>query len=159
LKSGGMKKYLRAAAVAALTIGLSFAALAPSFAQPLKVTRATLKNGLQVVVVQDPLAPVVTTMLNYRAGSNEQQYAGQAHALEHMMFRGTNDISQTQLFEISQLMGGFYDADTQAEITQYFFSVPSQYLDVALRLEADRMRGATLPKAAGKLRAARSSKK
>ncbi len=139
-----MKKYLRIAAVAALTFGLSLAALAPSFAQPLKVTRATLKNGLQVVVVQDPLAPVVTTVLNYRVGSNDQQYAGQAHALEHMMFRGTRDISQTQLFEIAQLMGGYYNADTQAEITQYFFSVPAQYMDVALRLDADRARNATL---------------
>jgi zinc protease len=145
-----MNKYLRAAAVAALTIGFSLAALAPSFAQSLKVSRATLKNGLQVVVVHDPLAPVVTTMLNYRAGANEQQFPGEAHALEHMMFRGTKDISQTQLFEIAQLMGGYYDADTQSEITQYFFSVPSQYLDVALRLEADRMRGALLTEAGWK---------
>src|SRR5581483_10057601 len=61
-----------------------------------------------------------------------------AHALEHMMFRGTPSISQAQLFEIGQLMGGDYDADTQGELTQYFFSVPAQYLDVALRLEADR---------------------
>ncbi len=116
-------------------------------AQALNVTRATLKNGLQVVVVHDPLAPVVTTVLNYRAGSNEQQFPGEAHALEHMMFRGTPDISQTQLFEISQLMGGSYDADTQAEITQYFFDAPVQYLDVALRLEADRAKQLTLSQA------------
>ena len=112
--------------------------------QPLKVTRATLKNGLQVVVVQDPLAPVVSAILNYRAGGNEESYPGQAHALEHMMFRGTKAISQTQLFEIAQLMGGDYDADTQSEVTQYFFNVPSQYLDVALRLEADRVRNLNL---------------
>lgn len=119
-------------------------------AQPLSVTRATLKNGLQVVVVHDPLAPVVSTVLNYRAGGNEQTIPGEAHALEHMMFRGTPDISQTQLFEISQLMGGLYDADTQPEITQYFFDVPSQYLDVALRVEADRARNLTLSPAGWK---------
>ena len=139
-----MKIAVRIAGALALVLGLGLASFSPAAAQPLKVTRATLKNGLQVVVVHDPLAPVVTTVLNYRAGSNEQQYPGEAHALEHMMFRGTPDISQTQLFEISQLMGGDYDADTQSEITQYFFSVPAQYLDVALRVEADRARNLTL---------------
>lgn len=139
-----MNKFVRIAGAVALAFGLGLGTYAAAPAQPLKVTRATLKNGLQVVVVQDPLAPVVTTVLNYRAGSNEQQFPGEAHALEHMMFRGTPGISQTQLFEISQLMGGDYDADTQSEITQYFFSVPAQYLDVALRVEADRARNLTL---------------
>jgi zinc protease len=114
---------------------------APSLGQgSVTVTRAVLPNGLQVAVVHDRLAPVVTAVLNYRVGSNEEQYPGEAHALEHMMFRGTTDISQTQLFEISQLMGGDYDADTQPEMTQFFFTVPAQYLDVAIRLEADRAR-------------------
>ncbi len=126
----------------ALTIGV-LASAAPASAA-LDVTRATLSNGLRVVVVRDPLAPVVTTMLNYRVGGNEEQYPGQAHALEHMMFRGTHDVSQTQLFEIGQLMGGDYDADTQSEVTQYFFSVPTQYLDVALQLEADRARNLSI---------------
>lgn len=143
-ESGAMKIVARLTGALALVLGLALTASAPAPAQPLKVTRATLSNGLQVVVVQDPLAPVVTTVLNYRAGSNEQQYPGEAHALEHMMFRGTPDISQTQLFEISQLMGGDYDADTQSELTQYFFSVPAQYLDVALRVEADRAKNLTL---------------
>ncbi len=113
----------------------------------LTVTRATLGNGLQVVVVHDPLAPVVTAVLNYRVGSNEERFPGEAHALEHMMFRGTPDISQTQLFEIGQLMGGDYDADTQAEMTQFYFSVPAQDLSVAIRLEADRARHLTLSQA------------
>lgn len=117
------------------------AVAAPAIAsEPLTVTRATLSNGLQVVVVRDPLAPVVMATLNYRVGSNEERFPGEAHALEHMMFRGTPDISQTQLFEISQLMGGDYDADTQSEMTQFFFEMPSQYLEVAIRLEADRAR-------------------
>ncbi|HET9095380.1 MAG TPA: pitrilysin family protein [Candidatus Baltobacteraceae bacterium] len=139
-----MNKAVRIVCAAALAIGVGICAQLPAAAQPLQVTRATLKNGLQVVVVHDPLAPVVSTMLNYRAGSNEQQYPGEAHALEHMMFRGTPGVSQTQLFEISQLMGGDYNADTQAEVTQYFFSVPAQYLNVALRVEADRAKHLTL---------------
>lgn len=113
-------------------------------AEVLNVTRATLKNGLRVVVVHDPLAPVVTTVLNYRVGSDEQQFPGQAHALEHMMFRGSRTLSESQLADISELLGGYDDADTQGEITQYFFSVPAQYLDVALRLEASRAQGLTI---------------
>jgi len=133
-----MNRAVRVGFALALAVGAGLLAQVPARAQSLQVTRATLKNGLQVVVVRDPLAPVVTSVLNYRAGSNEQQVPGEAHALEHMMFRGTQDVSQTQLFEISQLMGGDYDADTQSEITQYFFQVPAQYLDVALRIESDR---------------------
>jgi len=127
------------ALVALLIVG-SAAARADS----LPVTRATLPNGLSVIVVRDRLAPAVTVVLNYKVGSNEQRYAGQAHALEHMMFRGSQTVSESQLADISELMGGNLDADTQGEITQYFFSVPAQYLDVALRLEASRARGPSL---------------
>jgi len=133
-------------------IALSFAALLLACASPpriasatvLNVTRATLQNGLRIVVVHDPLAPVVTTVLNYRVGSDEQFLPGQAHALEHMMFRGSRTLSESQLADISELLGGYDDADTQGEITQYFFSVPAQYLDVALRLEASRAQGLTI---------------
>ena len=139
-----MNKSIRIAAAAALAIGLALFASNNARAQSLQVTRATLSNGLKVIVVRDPLAPVVTTMLDYLAGGNQQQFPGEAHALEHMSFRGTPDISSTQLFEIGQLMGGFYDADTQSEVTQYFWVAPTQYLDVALRLDADRAKHLTL---------------
>ncbi len=137
--TGSMKQAMKQGIAGAICIiGLALGGSMPAAAQGLQVTRATLSNGLQVVVVHDPLAPVVTAVLNYKAGSDVQQYPGEAHALEHMMFRGTPTISQTQLFEIGQLMGADYDADTQAELTQYYFSVPAQYLDAALRIEADR---------------------
>lgn len=130
--------------LALLGIALSGALTAASCRADVNVTRATLANGLQVVVVRDPLAPVVTTMLNYKAGSNEQQYDGQAHALEHMMFRGAKTLSESQLADISELLGGDNDADTQAEVTQFYFTAPSQYLDLLLRMEASRMRDASI---------------
>lgn len=115
--------------------------------QELSVTRATLQNGLRVIVVRDPLAPVAMAMLNYQVGSNEQDFAGQAHALEHMMFRGSSSLSQSQIADIAELLGGDWDADTQSEITQYFFTAPSQYLDLLLRMEASRAQGLTLSQA------------
>lgn len=106
------------------------------------VLRATLTNGLQVIIVKNDLAPVVATELNYLVGSNEAPagYPGTAHAVEHMMFRGSEGLDADQLADISAEMGGDFDADTRQTVTQYFFTVPSEYLDIALKVESLRMR-------------------
>ncbi|HUJ87465.1 MAG TPA: pitrilysin family protein [Burkholderiales bacterium] len=132
---------LAAGALAALLLVLPLAARADSGAD--RVVRATLGNGLRVVIVRNTLAPVVSTEVNYLVGSNEAPagFPGMAHAQEHMMFRGSPGLSQAQLAEISAGIGGDFDADTQQTVTQYFFTVPSQDLELALRVEAIRMRG------------------
>ena len=106
------------------------------------VSRATLDNGLRVVIVRSSLAPVVTTVVNYLVGSNEapQGFPGTAHALEHMMFRGSPDLSADQLGNIAAAMGGDFNAETQQSVTRFFFTVPKQDLDVALHIESIRMR-------------------
>ena len=107
------------------------------------VLRATLANGLRVVIVRSTLAPVVTTQLNYLAGSNEapEGFPGMAHALEHMMFRGSPGLTAEQLAGIIALTGGQFNADTQQAVTQYYFTVAKDQLDIALNVEAIRMRG------------------
>ena len=128
-------------------------AIIPSVAQAtpritgsdLTVVREKLANGLEVIVVRNPLAPVVNTMLNYRVGSNEapKGFPGTAHALEHMMFRGSPGITEHQLAVISASLGGASNADTQQIVTQYFYTVPADDLDVVLRIESSRMRAIT----------------
>ncbi len=102
------------------------------------VTRATLDNGMRVVIVRDPLAPVATIEHNYLVGGNETpaDFPGTAHAQEHMAFRGCTGLTADQIAAIYAQLGGYMDADTQQNITQYFVTVPSQDLDVALRVNA-----------------------
>ena len=110
------------------------------------VTRATLDNGLRVVIVRDTLAPMVTTQITYLAGSYEapKGYPGTAHALEHMMFRNSKGLTGAQLNEMTGKMGAENNAFTTNDATQYFFVAPAQYLDMLLHIEAIRMRGAEL---------------
>ena len=110
-------------------------------AEPDTTVRATLANGLRVIIVRNTLAPVVSTSVNYLTGSNEAPpgFPGTAHALEHMMFRGSPGLSADQLANIGSVMGGNFNANTRESLTQYLFTVPAEDLDVALRVEALRM--------------------
>src|ERR1700723_3722390 len=102
------------------------------------VTRATLDNGLRVVIVHNPLAPVVTVEQNYLVGGNETPagFPGMAHAQEHMAFRGCAGVTADQTAAIYAQLGGAGNADTQQNITQYFTTLPAADLDVALRIDA-----------------------
>ncbi|HUN27353.1 MAG TPA: pitrilysin family protein [Steroidobacteraceae bacterium] len=141
---------LRSTAAAILLTSLSLTPLAratqaPADAPPLAgdVLRATLANGLRVIIVHNDLAPVASTAVNYLVGSDEAPpgFPGMAHAQEHMMFRGSPGLTADQLADIGSIMGGNFNADTREALTQYLYTVPAQNLDVALRIEALRMRG------------------
>ncbi|HEV2469509.1 MAG TPA: pitrilysin family protein [Candidatus Sulfotelmatobacter sp.] len=106
------------------------------------VVRATLSNGMRVVIIPDNLAPVVTVQDNYLVGGDETPsgFPGMAHAQEHMAFRGCYELSADQIAAIFAQLGGDNNADTQQNITQYFETVPAQDLDIALHTDANCMR-------------------
>jgi zinc protease len=134
LAAGGVLSVLLAAAASA----------APSAGSSTNdVLKATLRNGLQVVIVRNTLAPVVSTDLSYLVGSRDDpaDMPGMAHAQEHMMFRGTKNLSTAELGTIATALGGQFNAETSEMTTQYQFTVPAADLDAVLRIESDRMHG------------------
>src|SRR5258708_3799567 len=100
------------------------------------VIRATLENGLRIVIVRDRLAPVVTVQTNYLVGANETPagFPGMAHAQEHMAFRGCTGVSADQTAAIFAQLGGDGKADTQQNINQYFTPLSAPHLGGGLPL-------------------------
>ena len=105
-----------------------------------------LDNGLVVTLSRDNTAPIVAVNLWYHVGSaNEREgRTGFAHLFEHMLFQGSKNVGANEHFELIQRAGGTLNGSTWLERTNYFETVPSNQLELALWLEADRM-GALLP--------------
>src|SRR5918994_4226322 len=108
----------------------------------------TLKNGLRVITVEDHSAPVVAISITYNVGSrNERQgRTGFAHLFEHMMFKGSEDVGPGEHFMLVFNNGGSMNGTTSKDRTLYFETMPSNQLDLALFLEADRKRSLEITK-------------
>jgi predicted Zn-dependent peptidase len=100
-----------------------------------------LGNGLRVIVAPDRLAPVVSINIWYVVGSRHEQAGrtGFAHLFEHFMFQGSRHVTKAEHFSIIQSAGGVNNATTYFDRTNYFETLPSHQLELALWLEADRM--------------------
>ena len=109
----------------------------------------TLKNGLRVVVIEDHAAPVVQTAVWYHFGSLDETRGktGLAHATEHMMFRGTTDMSAGGLDDVVARLGAQMNGQTSYDYTQFYFEMPADKVDVGLAIEADRMQHAAMRQA------------
>lgn len=110
------------------------------------IVTETLDNGLTVVLSEDHTAPIVAVNLWYHVGSaNEREgRTGFAHLFEHMLFQGSANVGANEHFELVQRAGGTLNGSTWLDRTNYFETVPSNQLALALWLEADRM-GRLLP--------------
>lgn len=108
----------------------------------IEVKEALLDNGLKVLVVEDHKAPVATFQVWYRVGGRDDPKGktGISHLLEHMMFKGSKNYAEGQFSRIIQRNGGIDNAYTTKDYTMYFETLSSDRIDIALRLEADRMR-------------------
>jgi zinc protease len=116
--------------------------LIPIFAQAdIAVKEITLKNGMRILVKEDHRAPVVVSMVWYRAGSLDEVNGktGVAHVLEHMMFKGTKTTKPGEYSEIVAAAGGRENAFTGADYTAYFQRLEKSKLPISMKMEADRM--------------------
>ncbi|MCE6958598.1 insulinase family protein [Cereibacter sphaeroides] len=129
-----MLRRLGLAAATALTLSL------PAFAEA--VTDFRLANGLEVVVIEDHRAPVVTHMVWYRVGAADEPpgHSGIAHFLEHLMFKGTDELKPGEFSATVEAQGGDDNAFTSWDYTAYFQRVAADRLDLMMKMEADRMR-------------------
>ncbi len=101
----------------------------------------TLANGLQVVVIENRRAPIVTHMIWYKVGAADESAgeSGNAHFLEHLMFKGTKTLGVGEFSKIIAQNGGQENAFTSSDYTAYFQTVASDRLEIVMRHEADRM--------------------
>lgn len=105
------------------------------------VTKITLDNGLTVILKEMHHAPVTSFMIWYRVGSRNERpgITGASHWVEHMMFRGTPTFPGGVLDRLVSREGGHWNAFTWLDFTAYYETMPARRIDLALRLEADRM--------------------
>jgi len=115
-------------------------------ALPGRVRRERLANGLEVCLVENHQAPLVTSVLYYRAGTRDEPagHGGIAHFLEHMMFKGSAHFGPGEIDRRTQALGGVNNAFTSHDTTAYHFNFAADRWTEALLVEADRMAGLTL---------------
>ncbi len=128
--------------VTAAFFAASPAPLAAQDPTPVKVESFTLTNGLRVHLVEDHSAQVVAVNVWYDVGSRNERAGrtGFAHLFEHMMFQGSANVGKMEHGQLVERAGGSYNGSTQPDRTNYYQVVPSNRLNLALWLEADRMR-------------------
>src|SRR5689334_11493289 len=129
--------------MAALLAAASSAQSAPN---GLQISDFTLANGLELVVIPDHRAPVVTHMIWYKVGAADETpgKSGLPHFLEHLMFKGTAKNPTGKFSQVVARIGGQENAFTSQDYTGYFQRVPSEQLRTVMEFEADRMTGLQL---------------
>jgi predicted Zn-dependent peptidase len=136
------------ALLAAATVGAAEPKSQPS-AVRVEFTDVTLANGLRVQLVEDHTAPVIALNIAYDVGSRNERpgRTGFAHLFEHMMFKGSSNVGDGEHFYQVFSNGGSMNGSTSEDLTLYYESLPANQLELALFLEADRMRSLEITQA------------
>jgi zinc protease len=127
--------------VLALTFTPPAEAAKPELKIELDIQNFTLENGLRVYVVEDHSTPAFNISIIYDVGSRHEVpgRTGFAHFFEHMMFQGSKNLADNMIGEYTERAGGNINAGTSFDQTLYYHNIPSQYLDMVLWGEADRL--------------------
>jgi zinc protease len=139
------KMQIRAALIAPALIFLT-ANISDANAQVFDPQQFTLKNGLEIVVIENHRAPIVSHMVWYKVGAADEPpgKSGLAHYFEHLMFMGTEKYASGEFSNIVARNGGRENAFTSHDYTGYFQNIAADRLELLMELEADRMRGLVL---------------
>jgi predicted Zn-dependent peptidase len=111
--------------------------------KPISFIKDTLANGLNVIYTIDKTAPVIATVMHYEIGSRYEKpgKTGYTHFFEHLMFEATNNYKRAEIDKFVEEAGGSLNAHTSTDETVYYLKLPSNQLEMALWIEASRMRG------------------
>ena len=138
-----LSRWLLPLILCTLLIGTAMTASAapPEATEAFDYHKSTLKNGLNVVALEDFSCPIVSVQIWYHVGSKNEnpERQGFAHMFEHMMFRGTDRLGPTDHFNLVRRTGGTVNAYTSFDMTVYYEILPANQLELALWLEAERM--------------------
>lgn len=134
-------KFMRKILLLIATLALAASGIAQVKVAPLNIKERTLPNGLKVVSLQDNSSPTVAIHVLYNVGgkNDPQGKSGFAHMFEHMMFKSTKNMPNEKMDRLTEDVGGFNNASTWDDFTNYYEVVPSNYLETLLWAEAERM--------------------
>jgi zinc protease len=132
--------------LAATSLLVCFVAFAAPSAPRVEFTETVLANGLRVQLAPDRTVPVIALHIAYGVGSKDERkgLTGFAHLFEHMMFKGSENVGDGEHFYQIFSNGGVMNGTTSADMTNYYETLPANQLEMALFLEADRMRSLAL---------------
>src|SRR5215203_5036888 len=136
-----MKKLSLFFSILALALALCSSLFGQARITPMNIRQRTLPNGLRVVSLQDNSSPTVAIHVWYNVGSKDdpEGRSGFAHMFEHMMFKSTKNLKSESFDRFTEDVGGYNNASTYDDFTNYYEVVPSNYLETLLWAESDRM--------------------
>lgn len=144
-----MRKFFKTILVSILVLSFSLAAFAQTRVTPLDIKQRALANGMRVVTLQDNSSPTVSIHVWYDVGGKNDPpgRSGFAHMFEHMMFKSTKNMPSEKMDRLTEDVGGFNNASTWDDFTNYYEVVPSNHLETLLWAEADRMQNLNVDEA------------